>query len=187
MPALRNPKRELFAIKRSEGLSAVKAFEAAGYRPHRQNAARLSANDDVRRRVGELQAPAIAAAGVSAQRIIDELARIGFVNLGDFIRFDQGGDPRIDLGGLTRDQFAAIADVTVTSRIIHGSEGKPDIELRKLHVRLHDKLNALEKLGKHIGMFKGEAPSNGFHVTIDWRDLLDPGSSDEMIDGTPEK
>jgi hypothetical protein len=48
------------------------AYEAAGYRKHRGNAARLSANESIRSRVREIQAMGAERAAVTVQSLIDE-------------------------------------------------------------------------------------------------------------------
>ena len=54
MPALRNPRHERAAQARARGKTQTKAYEEAGYKPHKQNASRLT-NDDFGRRVAEIQ------------------------------------------------------------------------------------------------------------------------------------
>lgn len=60
MSNLRNSKHELVAQALAKGLSADKAYAEAGYRPHRGNAARLSANESIKARVTELQQKKVA-------------------------------------------------------------------------------------------------------------------------------
>ena len=48
------------------------------------------------------------------ERVAVELGRIGFANMGDYFRVDQGGNPIIDFGNLTREQTAAITSLQVT-------------------------------------------------------------------------
>lgn len=55
MPVLRNPKHEAVAQGLFKGLSAVDAYEQAGYKPNRSHAARLVAKGNIRDRVAELQ------------------------------------------------------------------------------------------------------------------------------------
>jgi hypothetical protein len=55
MPVLDNPKWELAAQEVAKGRSQLKAIETAGYAPHRSNASRLIANDNIKSRVQELQ------------------------------------------------------------------------------------------------------------------------------------
>src|SRR5687767_13193408 len=54
MPALAKPKYELFAQGLASGLSADAAYQAAGYKPNRGNAATLKANQSIIKRVEEL-------------------------------------------------------------------------------------------------------------------------------------
>jgi len=79
MPTLRNPRREKFALALSEGKSASLAYIDAGYKPSRQNAARVMTNDDIRARVAELQAEAAKQSVVTLESIIAELADAGAV------------------------------------------------------------------------------------------------------------
>jgi hypothetical protein len=55
MPVLDNPKWELAAQEVAKGRTQLAAIEAAGYSPHRSNASRLIANDNIKSRVQELQ------------------------------------------------------------------------------------------------------------------------------------
>lgn len=55
MPVLRNSKHEAFAQALAKGGTADDAYAAAGFSPHRSNAARLSAKDSIRARVAEIK------------------------------------------------------------------------------------------------------------------------------------
>jgi len=72
MGELQNPRHERFAQELAAGNTADAAYEAAGYRKHRGNAARLSANERVKDRVREIQAVDAERAAVTVQSLIDE-------------------------------------------------------------------------------------------------------------------
>lgn len=55
MPILSNARWERFAQTLASGKTATDAYAEAGYQPNRQNAARLTTNDDIKARVAELQ------------------------------------------------------------------------------------------------------------------------------------
>ena len=55
MPVLKNARHERFAQYIAKGMSADASHTAAGYKPSRQNAARMRAYDDIVGRVAELQ------------------------------------------------------------------------------------------------------------------------------------
>lgn len=54
MPALENPKHERFAQELAKGLTADKAYIAAGFKPNRGNAATLKQKESISNRVAEL-------------------------------------------------------------------------------------------------------------------------------------
>jgi phage terminase small subunit len=71
MGELTNPRYERFAQELAAGNTADGAYEAAGYRKHRGNAARLSANERIKNRVREIQAVGAEYAAVTVQSLID--------------------------------------------------------------------------------------------------------------------
>jgi phage terminase small subunit len=131
----------------------------AGYSKSDSNASRLSGNEKVRARVEELLSQGAAKAGVTVQRIVDELAKVGFANMGDYLRATTGGDPFFVYDQLTDEQKAALSEVTVEDF----KEGRGDDarDVRRIKFKLYDKLGALEKLGKHLGMFKEKVELTG--------------------------
>ena len=73
MPVLPNIKHELFAQGLAKGLSADAAYQAAGYKRDRGNAARLTANDSIQKRVAEIQDKAAETAEVNKAWIMERL------------------------------------------------------------------------------------------------------------------
>ena len=72
MGEIQNPRHERFAQQLAAGKTADTAYEAAGYRKHRSNAARVSANERVKERVREIQAIGAERAAVTIQSLIEE-------------------------------------------------------------------------------------------------------------------
>ncbi|WP_234825350.1 hypothetical protein [Agrobacterium pusense] len=73
MPVLKNARHETFAQGLAKGLTADEAYQKAGFKPNRGNAATLKANQSVLDRVAEIQGKAAAKAGVTIQSLTDEL------------------------------------------------------------------------------------------------------------------
>lgn len=162
VPCLSNPRHELFAQAIAKGLSATDAYRAAGYKPDRKNAARLTTNDDIRTRVDEILAAGAKRAEVTVEQVVRELAKIGFSDIRKAVKWQgtlvqetdnpDGGDILVVKNIVTNhvqllssdeideDTAACISEVSQTK------EGS-------LKIKFHDKLGALEKLGKHLGMF----------------------------------
>src|SRR5688572_28066046 len=88
---------------------------------------------------------------ITVDRVIRELALIGFSNMLDYVQPQDDGTAYVDLSKLTRDQAAAISEVTVESYTEGGGEeAKP---VKRVKFKLSDKRAALVDLGKHLGMF----------------------------------
>lgn len=76
MTALSNPKHEKFAQELFKGKTADEAYQIAGYKPSRQNASRLSTNDDIRRRIAEFQSASAMRVEVTVASLIKEAGEI---------------------------------------------------------------------------------------------------------------
>lgn len=79
---------------------------------------------------------------VTADRVIEELARVAFSQLSDFVEWGESGVKFKSSKELTQEQIACVAEVSET--LGHNF---------KRRIKLHCKLSALEKLGRHLGLF----------------------------------
>jgi hypothetical protein len=70
---LKNTRREKFCLAVAEGKSFTEAHQIAGYKPCRQNAARLMTFDDIKQRVAELQQSAAKTSEVTIVGLLQEL------------------------------------------------------------------------------------------------------------------
>lgn len=163
-------------------LNGTAAAERAGYGKAgaKTRASELLARDDVKAAVSEKQAKLSQAAGVTAERVVSELAKLGFSNMLDYIEIGEDGQPYTDFSGLTRDQAAAIQEVVVESRrdtsaASVGEELEPQEHggalkrqqaeegpaILKVRFKLADKKGALEALGRHLGLFNDRVEHSG--------------------------
>jgi hypothetical protein len=69
---LRNPRHERFAQELATGKTADAAYGLAGYRENRSNAARLSADEDIQKRVVEIQSMGAERAAITVESLIVE-------------------------------------------------------------------------------------------------------------------
>jgi len=88
--------------------------------------------------------------GITQDRVLQELAKIAFVNPTDVINMD---DATLK-GDANREDTAAINSVRV--KTITTENG----EITEREVKICDKLKALELLGKHLGMFNDKLNVN---------------------------
>jgi phage terminase small subunit len=158
---LRNARHEAFAQGVAEGKSNRAAYMAAFPKCKKDVAADASATkllsrSEVRARIDELISAAAEKAGVTIERVINELARIGFLDVRQVVSWGPDGVTVKDSVSISDDAAAAVAEV-----------GKTATGIR---VKLHDKVSALEKLGRHLGMFKDKvevAGAGGDPIKVD--------------------
>lgn len=122
-------------------LNATQAAIRAGYsaRSAGTNGPRLLGNAGVRARIDEAMAEQSRRTGVTAERVVRELARLAFVNAPDVIDM-RTARLREDA---TEDDRATIASIKV----------KTGDQFTEREIRMCDKVKALELLGRHLGMF----------------------------------
>ena len=161
MPALKNARRERFCQEISNGKPLEVAHGLAGYVADRRNAANLRNRNDIARRITELlekreaidtavTAKAMEKLAITKEAILSELAKIAFANMQDYMKVGPDGAPTLNFKDLTRDQAAALVEITVEEF----RDGRTDArEVRRVKFKLGDKKGALVDLGKHFGMF----------------------------------
>jgi phage terminase small subunit len=81
---------------------------------------------------------------VTSDRIIRELALIGFGNIDDFVAAQDDGSMVVDFGTATREQMASLKSIEIDERMIDGTPGG----VRKVKISMSDKRQALMDLAK---------------------------------------
>jgi phage terminase small subunit len=141
-------KQQRFVLEYLVDLNGTQAVIRAGYRAGSTHAARVIAAQTKRH-------PKVAAAidrliaeqgGITRTRILDELALIAFSNAGDYFEWGPDGVTIKDSKDLTPEQRAAVAEVSETVTEVGGT----------VRVKLHSKLEALEKLARATGLYTGQ-------------------------------
>jgi phage terminase small subunit len=149
MPVLLNVRHELVAQNLAKGMKNAAAYKAAGFKPNSKSAGKLCCAPHITARVAELMEIAVANTTLDATRVLGELEKIGFSNMLDFIRITDEGQPVLDFSTLTRDQAAAIAEIT-TDELTNPRTGEIT---KRTKFKLLDKKAALDSIGRHLGMF----------------------------------
>ena len=139
------PKQQRFVEEYLIDLNATQAAVRAGYSPKtaKQQGQRLLTNVDVQAAVTEAKDRRAERTELAQDDVVRELATIGFANAGDFFDWGPDGVKVKEKDHLTVEQRAVVAEVSQTVTEKGGT----------IRVKLHDKLSALEKLGRHLGMF----------------------------------
>lgn len=140
------PKRLRFAEEYLVDLNGTQAAIRAGYSKGtaKVTASRLLTDDNVARAISDLRTKMSAKLELTAEKVLSELARIGFANMADYYRRDARGNLVVDVEALVDpEKAAAVAQIDMQT----GADGTQTIKLK-----LADKKGALVELGKHLGL-----------------------------------
>jgi phage terminase small subunit len=105
----------------------------------------------VRDYIAAMQAEIKARMALTKENVLEELGRLGFANMTDFVVLQANGTPQFDFSGLSREQSAAIQEMTIDTYV--DGAGEDGLTVRSVKVKLAPKINALELLGKHFKLF----------------------------------
>jgi phage terminase small subunit len=149
-------KQERFVDEYLIDLNATQAAIRSGYseKTARQLASRLLSDVDIQDEITKRRAALSEKKGLTVERIVDEMIKLGFSNMQDYMKVGGDGLPQLDWSGLTRDQAAALSEVTVDTVAGHDEdENGFKRDTTRVKFKLNDKRAALVDLGKHLGMF----------------------------------
>jgi phage terminase small subunit len=149
-------KQKMFVKEYLIDLNATQAAIRSGYSKKTankigsQNLAKLDIQEAIQKamddRAGRTE--------ITADRVLQEIAKLGFANMMDYMTVQENGLAVVDLSLLTRDQAAAITELTVETRKEFKGENENDsATIEKVKFKLADKGQNLERLGRHLKLF----------------------------------
>jgi len=147
------PKQQCFVEEYLVDLNATRAAIRAGYssKTARQAGAENLSKPDIQTAVAKAQSERSERTRVRQDQVIEELARVAFSDISAFVDMGPEGVKIKRLDDLPADAKRCVAEVSQT---------KTGVKFK-----LHDKLNALNALGRHLGMFTDKTEHRG-SVTI---------------------
>lgn len=148
------PRQARFVEEYLKDLNGTQAAIRAGYAEKGASveASRLLGNAKVESAISEAQAERSRRTGITQDRVLQELARIGFADIRDLFSWGPESVHFVPSADLTGDQAAAIASVKSKTRRFTTDDGLTETTI-ELEMKMCDKLSALQKIGKHLGMF----------------------------------
>ena len=140
-------------------LNATQAAIRAGYSPHtaKDIGCENLAKPNIAAAISQAMAERSRRTGINQDRVLQELARIGFAKITDVVDPDTA-KIRLDA---SEDDLACIQSIKI----------KPNEFGTEREVKLYDKKSALVDLGKHLGLFKDKMELTGdmdLNITIDY-------------------
>lgn len=156
-------KQRKFVSEYLVDLNATQAAIRAGYseRTAKSQGQRLLTNVDVSAALAAAQAEREQRTEITQDRVVSELAKIAFGSARDVMEWGPSGVMLKNSDDLTDDQAAGVAEVSESTTKDGGS----------LKLKRHDKVKALELLGRHLGMFTDKVKSEiSGGIAITWQD-----------------
>lgn len=132
--------------------NGVQAYIRAGYKARghaaEANASRLLRNAEVAAAIAAAEAERARRTEITADRVIQELARIGLADPRRLMKWGPAGVKLLDSAAITEADAAAVESVSQT--ITESGE--------TIRLKCHSKPAALKLLGEHLGIFKERDP-----------------------------
>ena len=143
------PRQQIFAQEFVIDFNGTRAAIRAGYATSSAHVtgAQLIKLPKVHNFIKNLQAESVKRNEISADMVIREFAKIAFANYANYLT---AGNEMVDVSKLTADQTSAIESINITTT----KTDKGRLITTSVKMKLHDKVAALEKLGKHLGIFE---------------------------------
>lgn len=117
---------------------------------------------------------------ISEAAVVGEIRKVAMFNMGNILKVTSAGDPYVDLANVTIDDLAAISETQMEDFL--DGRGEDAREVRRVKVKTHDKIAALDKLARILGLYKPDRvihsndPDNPFQFGHDLAKL----SEDEL-------
>lgn len=149
-------------------LNGKQAAIRAGYKEKtaEQQASRLLSNVKVQAAIKKRMEEREKRTEITQDRVLQELAKIGFADIKDFLRFgtektlvgydEEDGEmvPVYDYKQVVEVKPSEQVDGTLISEVSISAKGV-------FSFKMHDKMKALDMMGKHLGMFKDRIEHSG--------------------------
>jgi len=156
MPKLENDRHECFAQEYIIDNNRTKAAERAKYskKTAHVQGSRLLSNVKIQQRIAELRAKREERTQVTQDKVVKELALLGFSDLKDYITIDNltGAIQAKGFEEMPGETSRALQSIKEDRVIKEDADGKKTTVYDKVSFKMHDKIRALEILARHLGM-----------------------------------
>jgi phage terminase small subunit len=162
-----NSRHERFIVEYLKDGNAMRSAIAAGYPANRarQTGCELLRKPEIAAKVAKKQEKQLKKLEITAEKTLEEIARLAFANMLDYMKVNENGQADVDLSNITREQAAAIQEISVDT-----SGGSGDGERRQVlrtKFKLTDKRGSLELLARHFKMLTDRVEVSGLDGLAD--------------------
>ncbi len=170
------PKQQRFIEEYLIDLNATQAAKRAGYSKPNKQGPRLLVKVGIAEAIAKGQAALAERTGITVDQVLKELALIGFADMGTYLKFNNGDTTvRLDWTYLSPGATKIIQEITQEEHT--GGRGHDTGQIRRTKFKLYSKLDALEKIGRHLGMF-----TDKLKIERSYLDELEPHELAALVD-----
>lgn len=161
-PKKLTPKQQLFCKEYLIDLNATQASIRAGYSKKTagkigtENLQKPAIQEEIQKQMDKREKRI----EITADNVLQEIAKLGFANMIDYVNLLKDGTAVLDFSGLTRDQAAAIQEITVDEYLDRSSDEDGE-RVKRIKFKLADKKGSLELLGRHLKLFTDKLAVGG--------------------------
>jgi phage terminase small subunit len=159
-------------------LNATAAYQRAGYkvgpgrRAARANSSRMLSKAIIQEAIQAGMAERARDAGITAKRVLEEIALVAFSDIGDLVEFTTDGIRFREQAVISAAARRALCSVKVRREV--GGEGVPDADV--IEFKLWPKVPALQQLAQHLGLLKHVVEHTGRVRQIVIEEVVDRNS-----------
>ena len=170
-----NPRHELFVVEFvSNGFNGTKAYQKVfecSEDVARKNASRLLTNADIKKAIRTALDKLIVKLEITSERVLQEIAKMAFANMGEYITILEDGSAYVDLSKVGMTETAAIQEV-VSDEYAEG-RGEDARVVKRVKLKLADKTRNLELLGKYLKLFSESTPASSTQTATILQEVFD--------------
>lgn len=153
-----SPKEKRFCEEYIIDLNGTQAYQRAGYKVKNDNVAsvlavKLLGKVNIQEYVKQLNDKRSKKTEITAERVLIELGKIGFSDIKDYLSFNENGVKFKDSEEVDGTVINEVSSMKTTTTNGSG-ENATTTERVQFKLKLCDKLNALDKIGNHLTMWK---------------------------------
>ncbi|MGL4107253.1 terminase small subunit [Clostridium sp. LP20] len=159
---LLNPRQQRFCREYVKDLNATRSYKkvyGCAYSTANVEGSKSLANPSIKAYVNQLLEEREKRTNITADRVLEELAKIGFANVGDVVRIES--DDPVEEGNPRRNQRVTIHDTEDLSENELAAISEIKNTRDGITIKMHDKTKALENLARHLGMFNDKLTVTG--------------------------
>jgi len=167
-----SPKMQRFCEEYVKDLNGTQAAIRAMYskKTAQEQSSRLLSKVMIQDRIAILAQEITSRNGITPQRILNELAMLGFSRIDDYVEIEEGGNVRLKaFDEISDDKIGAIKAIKgdrVIREIVSKDGHEEMIVHDKTRYELHDKIRPLVKLGEYVKLFDTELPAGSLPQVV---------------------